>query len=419
MTPEVDQWLAVDTLHDGTGAPPRHDRAVGIKDNLIVAEVATDDLRPDASVRTFPNSTLIPGLVDAHVHLLFSCDTDHERTRTRFETSDDATLTAIGEQNAVECLLGGVTTVRDLGDTRNLVMGLRDRINAHSLAGPRILSAGAPVTTPSGHLHWCGNGTSGEDGIVAVISQLADAGADVVKIMTSGGNMTRESDPFTAQFGDAEVAVAVRTSHGHGLPVAAHAQNVASIRGAVLAGVDTIEHCLWRESDGGPADPRTLVDLLTGSRSTVVLTLAGIQRALVPGAVGFTDQERTDALAISPTGDLRTDFSWAQKLLRAGIPVVVGSDAGVRFTPFRNFTDSVHAAMIALDCTLAEAIAMSTSLAAEAIGLGGQVGRIRPGLVADLVVLDGASTNRLGTVREVLRSGTRVVSDGQLQWAAS
>lgn len=413
--PQVDQWLAVDTLLDGTGAPPRRDRAVGIKDDRIVAEVATADLRGDAPVQTMTDSTLIPGLVDAHVHLLFSCDTDHERTRTRFETSDDATLTAIGEQNAAECLLGGVTTVRDLGDTRELVIGLRHRIASSTLAGPRILSAGAPLTTPRGHLHWCGNGAAGDDGIVAVVDRLAQAGADVVKIMTSGGNMTRESDPFTAQFGDAEVELAVRTAHGHGLPVAAHAQNVASIRGAVLAGVDTIEHCLWRDADGTPADPEALISLLTGSSSTVVLTLAGIQRALVPGAAGFTDQERADALAISPTGTLGQDFAWAQKLIRAGIPVVVASDAGVRFTPFRNFTDSVHAAMLALDCSLPHALAMSTSLAADAMGIGDQVGRIQPGLQADLVVLSGSSADRLGPVRDVLRAGVPVVRGGQLQ----
>ncbi|HIT74079.1 MAG TPA: amidohydrolase family protein [Candidatus Avipropionibacterium avicola] len=413
-TTPVERWLCVEQLYDGTGTDPVRDRAVGIRGTEIVAVTSIEDLPSDAEVEHLPGATLVPGLVDAHVHLLFSCDVDHERTRHRFETSDDAALTAIGVRNAAESLLGGVTTVRDCGDTRGIVGRIRDSVATGWTLGPTILTAGAPLTTPQGHLHWCGNGLAGPDQIAASIERLADNGADLVKIMTSGGTMTRESDPLSAQFGDAEVELAVRTAHARGLPVAAHAQNVASIRGAVHAGVDTIEHCLWRDGEGQPAEPQDLVRLLVGSSSTVVLTLAGIQRALVDGAVGFSDQERADAVAASPTGDLVRDFAWARQLREAGIAVVVGSDAGVRFTGFRDFADSVHCATVALDCSLGEAIAMTTSLAAEAIGQGDRVGRIAPGMQADLVVLDGTSEQRLGAVRQVIRSGRTVVRDGAL-----
>ena len=155
-------WITVDRLFDGTGGPARHDVAVGIDQDRIVDVVpagllGSGDVSRGETVRRIPDSTLLPGLIDAHVHLLFTCDADHERTRRSFETADDAALSAVGVRNAAEALLGGVTTVRDCGDTRGIVGTIRDAERDGWLIGPRILSAGAPLTTESGHLNWCGN----------------------------------------------------------------------------------------------------------------------------------------------------------------------------------------------------------------------------------------------------------------------
>lgn len=406
-------WYVAEQLFDGSVTEARRDVGIGVLDGVITDVVPAAEIGTTTSVERL-SGVVAPGFVDAHVHLLFTCDVDHERTRRQFETADDATLTAIGVRNAAESLLGGVTTVRDCGDTRGIVLALREAVRTGWAVGPRILTAGAPLTTTHGHLNWCGNTVASDADIVAAVERLADSGVDLLKIMTSGGNMTVESDPLAAQFTDAQVALAAATAHRRGLHVAAHAQNVASITGAVRGGVDTLEHCLWRNADGSPADPVALVDLLQGTNSTVVVTLAGIQRALLPGATGYGETELSAAAAISRTGTLAGDFAWARHVRDAGIPVVVASDAGVRFTPFRGFADTVVCGQHALQCSLGEAINAATSAAAKAIGLGGRVGRVAPGYAADLVVLDDVGPDRLGPVRRVVRDGRTVVRDGAL-----
>ncbi|MGB4137018.1 MAG: amidohydrolase family protein [Microbacterium sp.] len=407
-----DRWLRADTVIIGDGTVMA-DAAVGIGDDgRIVGVVPARDLDPGQRRRSegLGAVTIAPGFIDAHVHLLFSCDTDHERTRRRFVEATDAALAATGARNAAECLLGGVTTVRDLGDTRWIVRDIRDAVAHGLLPGPRILTAGAPLTTRNGHLNWCGNVADSDAEVRDRVRALLDGGADAVKIMSSGGNMTRESDPLTAQFSAAAIGDAVRLAHAAGRRVAAHSQNAEAIRRCIAAGVDTLEHCLWRDGEGRPAPSADLVAALRAGSSTVVITLAGIARAMLPDATGFTAQEAHDARATSPTGSLAEDFAWARDVRAAGLPVVVASDAGVRFTPFRRFTDTIRAAVVALGLTPAEAVTTVTGLAADAIGLSAEVGRLVPGLRADLTVLDGADVeHRLGEVVAVYRDGARVV----------
>lgn len=406
-------WHLPDAVLVGDGSEPLAGAAVGVREGRITEVRSADSLSAGelSHSRTHPGLTMAPGFIDAHVHLLFSCDADHERTRSTFTTAPASRLAARGARNLLECLLGGITTVRDLGDTKWVVRDLRDAVSAGTLVGPRVLTAGAPVTTPSGHLNWCGNVAESEDDLTAAVNRVLDGGADVVKIMSTGGNMTRESNPLRPQFTAAALASAVELAHARGIRVAAHSQTARAIRDCIAAGIDTIEHCLWREDDGSPADPTGLVDALQGARSTVVLTLAGIQRALVPGSVGFTDEDRSAALAISPTGDLSRDFAWARAVYDSGTDVVVASDAGVRFTPFRGFLDTLRAAQVALQFTPSEAVHAATGAAAKALGVEREVGTLAPGMRADLVLLDSADAeHELGGVVEVLMNGETVVT---------
>ncbi|MGB3375977.1 MAG: amidohydrolase family protein [Microbacterium sp.] len=405
------RWLLADAVVTGDG-DALSDAAVGIREGRITDVVARGTL--DAQQRRHSENlgavTLSPGFIDAHVHLLFSGDSDHERTRRRFVEGSDASLATTGARNAVECLLGGITTVRDLGDTRWIVRDIRDAVDQGILPGPRILTAGAPLTTSSGHLNWCGNIADTDADVRDRVRTHLSQGADVLKIMSSGGSMTRESDPFTPQFSESALREAVRLAHAAGRQVAAHSQNAEAIRRCIAAEVDTLEHCLWRAADGTPEPTEDLVDALRGRASTVVITLAGIARAMLPETPGFSTADVLAARAASRTGNLADDFAWAREIRAAGLPVVVASDAGVRFTPFRRFTDTIRAAVVALDVSPAEAIETVTGLAADAIGLGGEIGRLAPGLRADLTVLEGADIEHgLGEVVAVYRGGAPIV----------
>lgn len=410
-------WLRCGSLITGVDEEVLHDVAVGIQGELITdvrpwAELASAEQR---SSRDLTDTLVTPGFIDAHVHLLFTCDIDHDVTRSRFETADTSTLAVTGARNAQECLLGGVTTVRDCGDTRGIVATIRDSQARGETLGPRILAAGAPLTTTGGHLHWCGNKADTADEIRKSVRSLCASGSDLVKVMSSGGNMTPESNALTSQYSAAELTIAVTEAHRFGKHVAAHAQNVESIRACVEAGVDTLEHCLWRNSDGSYAPTSELVELLEGSDAAVVITMAGIARVLLSSAHEPDPVMLAAGRAASPTGDLAADFAWGRALHEAGVNVVVASDAGVRFTPFRDFVSSVECTVEGLGVTPALAVAMSTSHAARAIGLADEIGSVVPGLRADLTVLR-PSTNEgeIGTVRDVYQGGRLVVADGQL-----
>ncbi len=410
------QWLRCGKLLDGTGQEPRSDMAVGLSGGHIHAVRGWNELSraEQEGALDLSTSTVAPGFIDAHVHLLFTCDVDHDATRERFESSSTAELTIVGSRNAQEALLGGVTTVRDCGDTRYVVRGLRDAVRTGTLSGPRILTAGAPLTTTGGHLHWCGNAADSIEEIRKAVRTMCTEDVDFLKIMASGGAMTRESNVLQPQFEADELRVAVAEAHRFGRPVAAHSLNAESIRRGVAAGVDTLEHCYWRDDAGHYGDTSELIALLAPTNTSVVVTMAGIARALLSEREPGSPVEQAAASAASPTGALRSDYQWAREVWEAGINLVLASDAGVRFTPFRRFDETLRCGIEGLGVTPSQAVAMATANAARALGIQ-EVGIVAPGYVADLVVLDGTDVNdRLGTVRSVYRDGRLVVDDSRL-----
>nr|WP_246222659.1 amidohydrolase family protein [Phytoactinopolyspora limicola] len=362
------------------------------------------------------SATLVPGFVDAHVHLIFGNGKDHLSTRAAVENATRDELVEQAASRALECLRGGVTTVRDCGDREFVSLRVRDDIAAGRRRGARVLAAGPPITVPGGHLSWCGGAVASLTEMRTAVMGLLANKVDLVKVMASGGNMTRESSPWAPQFGEAELRELVALAHTQGLRVAAHAHSTEAIRHVVSAGVDTIEHCTWRSADGRLSVDARVVEQIVRRGPFVVLTMAGIQRGLLPNCAPDSALRKA-ALISSDTGDLREDFAWARSMRAAGARLVVASDAGVRLTSFDGLSQSIRCGMVALGLAVSEAISLVTLRAAEAPGVEDSVGSIEEGKVADFVVLDGvvdASSDSLGSVRQVWQAGRLVVNDGQL-----
>ncbi|MBX3195057.1 MAG: amidohydrolase family protein [Microbacteriaceae bacterium] len=387
----------------------RHDQAVRIQDGRI-AEIAAGGAAP-ADARHAPNATLIPGFVDAHCHLSFGYAEDHATVRRIAEDADLAGLRDQIRRHAGECLAGGVTAIRDCGDRDFATLAVRDEIRRGELAGPVMLAAGPPVTTPGGHLNWCGGAVGPEDDIQAAVDRLGDAGTDLVKVLASGGGMTAESDPHHPQFSRERLELLVRRARERGLPVAAHAHSTDAIALSVAAGVSTVEHCSWKGIDGSADVRLDVVDSIARQGIAVVLTMAGIHRVMLPGRGTDADQVRS-ALESSATGRLADDFAWARTLRERGCELVIASDAGVRFTPFIGFIDSVRCGIEALRITAVEAIGMATAAPARALGLADVVGELAEGRQADAVLLDGLLTpesSELPDIVAVWAKGLQVV----------
>ena len=381
-------------IFDGTGSPLSDD-AIVVLDGDRIASVG-GPIPDGATVVDLPGATLLPGLVDTHMHLAFDASADPVARLAERDAAE--TFTAMGAA-ARRAARGGVTTVRDLGDVGYLSLGVRDAARSdHTL--PQIVAAGVPITTPGGHCHFLGESAAGVDGVRAAVRARHHRGVDVIKVMASGGNMTPGSRPELAQYTLEELRAIVEEAHGLGLPVTAHAHGTQAIVDAVAAGVDSLEHVSFMTADSVDDIPDGLLEEIVARGVALSLTLG---MRLVEGA------------SMPPGMLIRRPRLMANgaRMCASGARIVVGTDAGI--APLKPHdvlrTSLVQLAQIGMKP--AEALHAITGRAAEVIGLGDRKGRLAPGYDADVLVVDGdplTDPEAIHRIRAVYVRGTALKS---------
>ena len=409
-TPELPVTLiSADRLIDGSGREPLARGAVAVRGDRIVAVGDRVDLAarfPGVARLDFPGGTLMPGMVDSHVHVTFSA------SAVPFEdiqNDGDVTIGLRGAINARDALLAGVTVLRDLGGRQRTTLELRNAIAAGAIPGPRLLVCGRPVTVPNGHCHFLGGVAQGVPAVTRLTSELVEQGADVIKVMATGGNMTVTSDPLKAQFTREEMTAIVGIANQAGLRVTAHARGVEGIRVAAEASAHGIEHCRMEVGTGEWQFDHELARMLADKGIFAAPTLAASYRAFQRQAAGGKVGIRAGAIPFA------TRQKNAAMLREAGIRVVVGTDAGASLC---RFDEAVHVEMEALvgaGWTPLEAIHAGTLGAATAIGLEKELGSLEASKLADLVVTHGNPGRAISDVRQVeavFLGGRQVASRG-------
>ena len=236
-----------DMLIDGSGEAPQQNVEIFVEDGIIqdVAPAGVRERPTDAQVYANPGLTVLPGFIDVHVHLMFGSG---PRTYDDVVTHDSDELMLLrGARNAYLHLRAGVTTLRDCGARNRVTFDLRKGADAKLFLAPRMHLCGRPLTITGGHFWWCNEEADGVDGVRTATRKLLKEGADVIKIMASGGGST---DSWFASYSVAELTAAVEEAHQVGKKTTAHCLAAESIDRAVDAGIDQIEHFNFLQPDG-------------------------------------------------------------------------------------------------------------------------------------------------------------------------
>jgi imidazolonepropionase-like amidohydrolase len=399
-------------------------------DGRIAAAGSSSEVVVPSGVPTLDASgmTLLPGLIDAHIHLvwdksLYSISSAEDYQAHLGALSRERRLVRAGHY-AQLALAAGVTTVRDCGANDFSVLSLRDAIDSGEFVGPRILASGQPITTTGGHIY-SGWGVDSADDMRKAVRLLASRRVDFIKLVASGGTTTPGTNITRAQYTLAEMRVAVEEAHRLGLEIAAHAISTDSIGLAAEAGVDTIEHCSWIAGDGKQ------VQTDEAAVNWMVKNGVRVDHAIIPRPYLFSEET-----GVAPTSQeewwlnmLKVRWPFLHHIRGRGVPVILGTDAcfgpwpGTALWPgYQDLARAIEVVVRHAGFSPLDAIRMVTSDTARALRLNSEFGTIGPGKRADLILLAVDPVHDIRALRKVamvFRDGKLVARNGQIVFADS
>ncbi|HEV7229328.1 amidohydrolase family protein [Brevundimonas sp.] len=370
-------------LADPSNGVVQRDKTLVISGNRIVE--VRDGFVGEGTVIDLRDAFVLPGLIDSHVHLTSE---QNPNARLQAVTLDSADRAIVGAGNARKTLMAGFTTVADLGAPNDAIFALRDGVARGDVIGPRILASGSSVSIHGGHgdangyredvLHVLSSESicSGPEDCMRAVRTQVRAGADVIKITSTGGVLSNTAAGLGQQFTDAELAAIVEAGHRMGRKVTAHAHGADGINAFLRAGGDSIEHGTYLDDEG--------IRLMRERGAWLVPTLmAGDYVARVASGPDnfFTPAQTAKALEAGPRM-----LDMAGRAHRGRVRIAFGTDSGVSA---HGDNAGEFALLVRAGLTPLEAVQTATVNAAEHLGIQDQAGRLLPGMPADLIAVRG------------------------------
>ena len=405
MTEEPSDFTLIKAarLIDGTGAPPLDRGAILIGGDGIVGVGTEEAVVPPegASVREYDyeDKTVLPGLVDCHVHLVGIGD---GRVGDELTTLPDEVLTLQAARNARAHLFSGVTTVRDCGAKNRTTFMLRQAMEMGITIGPRLVLSGRPMAIVGGHLGYFGIEATGEDECRAAARQLVKEGADFIKITATGGS-TRTSHRNRPSFNVDEMTAICEEAHKFGKHAAAHCGSSQGMVNSLDAGIDTIIHGYHKEPDGAFNYRPEITDRMVEQGVFMNATLHQV-RDTIAHMESKLEANGLSAEEMATLGDLKANdeqtIEHASRMREAGVRLVAGSDSAWSYYPMGDFQSEVEVHML-VGMSPTEAIVAATSDSARSCWVHDEVGTLETGKKADILVVDGDPSQDIAALRNV------------------
>lgn len=360
------------------------------------------ELWPDTPEVDASGLVILPGLINAHVHFCL----DGTPGSVAALMAEPHTTTAYKACAAARATLhSGTTTVRDVGCNGGIGIFLKKAIDGGLVEGPRMMASGPCIVMTGGHNRFIGTEVDGVDAARKAARHNLKLGADLIKVVATGGVITPMVEPEHVQLSMEEMRAAVDEAHNRGLLAASHAQGEQGIRNSLQAGADTIEHGIYLTPD--------LIGEMLKHDAALVPTLTPMRRILMAGPdAGIPDYAIQKMRRVSQR--------WVQSFAaaaEAGVPIVAGTDAGTPGNPHGSVAVEVKF-MVESGLSPLVALRSATVTAAAAIGMADEVGRIAHGLWADLIFIKGnplADIRSLDKLCGVMKAGEFVWFDRERQ----
>jgi imidazolonepropionase-like amidohydrolase len=373
-------------------------QAVLVENERIKEVSPVGDFQGFAGERVdFSGGTLLPGLIDCHVHLIYGGEGD---PKSKVGGSKPGELVMRALDRAQESLRSGVTSLRDLGGKDFLEFAVRDACNSGRQLGPTILAAGQMICMTGGHGNAFGRVADGPSEVIKAVREQVHAGSDVIKIMATGGVMTPGVNPEDAHYSLEELTVGIHEGHRFNKTCASHAQGSEGVLNAVRAGIDSIEHGIFLTDE--------CVEEMLAAGTYLVPTLSALLNIVENKDRGVP------AFAVEKSLRIKDRHQESIKMFyKAGGKIAMGTDAG---TPYNLHGANAGELRFMTDIGISnlDALKFSTSNAADLLTLK-ERGRIQKNCFADFLIVDGNPLENILQVSErknhrmVVKNGKAVV----------
>ena len=384
-------YIHAQTLIDGISDAPKKDQLITVEDDKIIKIEDYHEINEDV----IHENVVTPGFFNCHVHIMYPVGFSFDKKFSLIEKIFYA------QKHCKEYLESGVTFIRVVGTENNYDLQIKEAIQNSDFQGPHMYCAGKVICMTGGHGWQEGIEADGKDACLKAVRTQLRSGVDLIKMMATGGVMTKGVEPGNAQFSVDEMKVMIEETHKAGRKTATHAQGLKGIKNALYAGIDSIEHGCFLDEE--------CLELMKEHNTFLVPTLCAPQCIIDKGVENGVAKYMVDKTLKVKDAHVKS----VKKAYEKGIQIALGTDAGTPFN-YHNNTAYEMELLARLNIPNMDILKIATINSARCVGVEKDYGSVEVGKQSDLVCLNENPLDDISNVREikkVIQSGKIVVDN--------